>query len=188
MYAIRSYYAPVTEDFPAEMEYRAAIQEEHLSSYEKRRRKRRKMAWVLGIIAAVILLAAGGLFAARRIYDAQLAEAEAVEIVSAQAAEAEIESAIYGAGTLEETEAETISVPDGVKIAEYFVENGDKVEAGDVIAAVDHTSVMTTIALVQEAMDELDDDINDASDDTIEGVIESPVDGRVKVVYRNNFV
>jgi len=154
-----------------------------ISSYEKRQRKKRRTMWIIGSILVVILLIIAGFLIVQGAYQAQLVQAESVTVVSAEASGTKIDTVISGTGTLEEETAEALTIPDGVEIAEYDVENGDTVEEGDVLAVVDHTSVMKTIAEVQDAMNQLDEDINEAADEDIESTVEAASDGRVKAVY-----
>ncbi len=153
-----------------------------LSSYEKRRRKRRRTIRVGVILAAIVAVVVIGYVVVRSIYVAQLAAQEAASVVSAAAQEAVITTSISGTGTLADASAQEITIPNGVEIEEYLVGNGDKVEAGDAVAAVDKTSVMQTIANVQAAMDLLDERIADASSTSNEK-ISAAAAGRVKVIY-----
>lgn len=154
-----------------------------ISGYEKRRRKRRRTTRIVIIILAIMVVTLLGYIIIRSVYMAQLAEEDAAAVVSADAAGTEIDTDISGTGTLAEADAEEVTVPGGVEIGAYQVEDGDTVETGDILATVDHTSVMKAIADLQDAMDGLDEDIEEASEDVIESKVEASVDGRVKVIY-----
>ncbi len=154
-----------------------------VSGYEKRRRKRRRTIEVVSILLAIVLVIVLGYSIIQSMYAAQVAKEEAVPVVSAEAADAEMTTAISGTGTLTDADAEEVTIPNEVKISAYYVENGDIVAAGDVLAAVDHTSVMKAIADLQDAMDLLDAQIEDASSDAIASKVTASVDGRVKVIY-----
>ena len=154
-----------------------------VSGYEKRRKKRRRTIRIIIIILAILAVIVLGYIVVRGVYMAQLEKEDAAAVVSAEAVGADIDTVISGTGTLADADAQEVSVPGGVEINTYAVENGDTVAEGDVLATVDHTSVMKAIADLQDAMDALDEDIEDASADTIESTIEASVDGRVKVIY-----
>ena len=67
-------------------------------------------------------------------------------ILSADAKVGSIRTAIHGGGTLEAGDPEEITLPIDVKITEFLVRNGDMVEEGEALAAVDKVSVMTSSA------------------------------------------
>lgn len=154
-----------------------------LSGYEKRQRKHRRTTRILLVILGVVLVIALGYVAVRAAYLAQLAQADTVSVVTAEAAGADIDKVISGTGTLTDADAQEITIPGGVEISAYYVEDGDTVTEGNVLATVDHTSVMKAIADLQDAMDALDDDIDAASSEEIASTITASVDGRVKVIY-----
>ncbi|MEL7608265.1 MAG: HlyD family efflux transporter periplasmic adaptor subunit [Bacillota bacterium] len=154
-----------------------------LSSYEKRRRKRRRTMRIVAVILAILAAIVLGYAIVRSVYLAQLAEEDAAKVVSAKAAGATINTVISGTGTLADEDAVEITVPNEVEIRAYHVENGDAVKAGDILATVDHTSVMKAIEDLHCAMDALDEDIEAASGDAIESAIKASVDGRVKAIY-----
>jgi len=161
----------------------AIIKKPEISSYEQRRRKKRRTLLITIIILGILIMMIVGYVVVRSIYTAQLAEEETVPVVSAEAASADIDTSISGTGTLTDADAEEITVPDEVKIKTYNVENGDEVKEGDVLATVDHTSVMKAIEDLQDAMDLLDEEINTASSDEIASKIKASVAGRVKMIY-----
>ena len=154
-----------------------------ISSYEKRRKKRKRTMWIVIVFLALAIAAVLGFVIIKGIYTAQLSQSDNVPVVSAETTSTEINTLISGTGTLADDDACEITIPGGVEIEAYNVENGDSVSSGDILAKVDHTSVMKTIADLQAAMDALDEDIEEASEDTIENAIEASVDGRVKVIY-----
>ena len=67
----------------------------------------------------------------------------------------DIDSTVAGAGTLSGGDGVKITVPHGVEITEYLVANGDVVAEGQALATVDKTSVMNTIATVQNNLEYL---------------------------------
>lgn len=147
---------------------------------QRKKAKARKSAigWTvfLGLLAAVV--------AALALLPRMMEKAaeEPAEIRSVQAAPGTIVSAIHTAGTLADEDAESITLPKGVEL-EYAVKAGDYVEAGDLIATVDETSVMLTIAELQSAMDELDEELAEAMDGENSPTVTAAADGRVKAVY-----
>ena len=56
-------------------------------------------------------------------------------------------------GETYEEDGVKITVPHGVEITEYLVQNGDIVAEGQALAAVDKISVMNTVATVQNNLE-----------------------------------
>ena len=69
-----------------------------------------------------------------------------------------ISDTIIGTGNLELDEAQAVTIPSGLTVSEVYVENGDQVSAGTVLASVDKSSVLSAVKTVQEEIDELDID------------------------------
>jgi len=167
----------------AELLEEAQEKKPKLSGYEKRQRKHRRTTGIFLAVFGIVLIVVLGYVVVRSVYLAQVAQEETIPVVSAEAAGADIDTTISGTGTLTDADAQEITIPGGVTIAAYYVEDGDTVEEGDLLATVDHTSVMKAIADLQDAMDTLDEDIDAASSETIASAMEAAADGRVKVIY-----
>lgn len=103
--------------------------------------------------------------------------------LSTQVQKQDIRSTISGWGTLTEEEGVAVSVPRGVEVTGYLVENGQMVEEGQPLASVDQVSVMQTIATVQENLEYLEKQLKNAPNNVGNDQITSPVAGRVKTVY-----
>lgn len=67
-----------------------------------------------------------------------------------------ISDTIIGTGNLELDEAQAVTIPSGLTVSEVYVESGDQVSAGTVLASVDKSSVLSAVKIVQEEIDELD--------------------------------
>lgn len=67
-----------------------------------------------------------------------------------------ISDTIIGTGNLELDEAQAVTIPSGLTVSEVYVESGDQVSAGTVLASVDKSSVLSAVKTVQEEVDELD--------------------------------
>ncbi len=140
--------------------------------------RRKKGGWI--VFLACLLIVALGIALLPRITAAQ--QETVRSIASAQAVPGTIQSALRSAGTLLDPDASYISIPDSVAL-EFVLENGDLVVPGDLIATVDTTSVMLSIAELQTAMDELDERIEDARDGDSTVTVTAPADGRIKAIY-----
>lgn len=97
----------------------------------------------------------------------------------------DIDSTVAGAGTLSGGDGVKITVPHGVEITEYLVANGDVVAEGQALAAVDKTSVMNTIATVQNNLEYLAGQVRTAASGATNAYLAAPAAGRVKAIYAN---
>lgn len=110
---------------------------------------------------------------------------DTASILSAAVETATIRDTVAGSGSITDADAVDVTIPDGVKLKEYVVKNGDTVKAGDPLAIVDETSVMNVIAKVRADLDEIESDMADARQDTAGTDLKTDVAGRVKTVYAN---
>ncbi len=95
----------------------------------------------------------------------------------------DIDSTVAGAGTLSGGDGVKITVPHGVEITEYLVANGDVVAEGQALAAVDKTSVMNTIATVQNNLEYIAGEVRTAASGATNAYLAAPAAGRVKAIY-----
>ena len=94
-----------------------------------------------------------------------------------------ISTVLSGGGILTPQEGQTLSIPQSLEVQARYVSNGDRVSAGDPIAQVDKTAVISAIAELQKALKELDGDLSTAAEKTNSSSIRSGSTGRVKKIY-----
>lgn len=94
-----------------------------------------------------------------------------------------ISTVLSGGGILTPQEGQTLSIPQSLEVQARYVSNGDRVSAGDPIAQVDKTAVISAIAELQEVLKELDGDLSTAAGKTNSSSIRSGSAGRVKKIY-----
>ena len=148
----------------------------------KRRKRRRRWITVLVILAIV---ASGILYAVnvlRKRVEASMAT-EGDEVLTYDASIGSISTRVSGSGTIEDVDTEKVTVPEGVEIDEVMVKSNDKLRKGDLIATLDLTSVLSTMASVQEELDELDKELASSSGDRVNTNVTAGVSGRVKKIY-----
>ncbi len=104
-------------------------------------------------------------------------------VLQQEASVSDITSTFAGSGTLQSSEATNMEIPVAVNVTSYTVQNGDYVEAGDVIAKVDKNSVLNAIYEVQTLIDEIDAEIAEVQGNTLDSEITARADGRVKAIY-----
>ena len=148
-------------------------------SQNKKKRRRRVLRTILIVIAVIAAILVGLVFYLRHRVEQRFASA-AAEVQTYEVRTGTINTVVSGSGTLTQVDVEDITVPEGVEIVEVLVEKRDAVLKGDILATVDMATVMTTLADVQEQLDDLDDDIADAKGETVSSSISAGVAGRVK--------
>lgn len=150
---------------------------------------RKKSSWKIKLIAAAavaaIAVGSGGTIFLR--YQSSMAierpEGTASSVTEVTAQLGNISNTIVGTGNLEaDTPVET-QIPSGITVSKVYVESGDQVSEGDVLAEVDSVSVLTAIEETQEQIQEIDSQINELLDDTQEEEITATVGGRVKRIF-----
>lgn len=149
--------------------------------------KTKKKSKKKGIIAAVALVLVLALILAavnlgRRGQEMSAAQA-AGEIRSAAVTSGSISNAVSGSGSLAGAEGRKVTVPEGVELESVVVEAGDQVRAGDLLATVDRSSVLSALAEAQEQLDELDEQLEEQEEDTVSSKIKAGVSGRVKAIW-----
>ena len=144
----------------------------------KKKRIKKYITW--GVMAAVVALLALMPLLAR-------SEAEAdgpvASILSATVEKGTITTALHGGGTIAAEDVEEIKLPEGVKITEFLVKNGQFVTEGTPLVAVDKVSVMTAITEVSETLDYLREELEGARNEKIASNITATAGGRVKKIF-----
>lgn len=148
----------------------------------KKRKKRRVTLTVITIVALVLVGIAVAVTTLQARVRTQFAS-NGPDVKNYQAKVGRISTVVSGSGVLESVDSEQITIPAGVEVEELLVSAGDTLKAGDAIASVRSTSVMTALAAAQESLDNLDDEINKAKNDKVSSNVTSGVSGRVKKVY-----
>lgn len=147
---------------------------------EKYLKKQIKKYVALAFVAAiVVLLALMPMLASEKAED----DGPVASILSDKVQLRDISTLVKGGGTLEEEERVEITIPSGVKLKSFLVDNDDYVMEGDPVAEVDRVSVMSAIAQVQETLDYLNEQIEKNRDAEISNTIKAAAGGRVKYVY-----
>ena len=147
---------------------------------EKTLKKQIKKYIALGLVAAiVVLLAVLPMLASEKAED----DGPVASILSEQVQLRDISTVIKGGGTLEEEEMVEITIPSGVKLKSFLVDNDDYVREGDPVAEVDRVSVMSAISQVQETLEYLNEQMEETRDAEISNTIKATAGGWVKYVY-----
>ena len=145
---------------------------------EKRSSAKKYIFYIVMLLVVALLVALPFLLGS-----AKQADEVKASILSGTAESGSVVSTVSGTGTLTEQDAVDITVPQGVEIRRFLVENGDFITAGTPVALVDKTSVMTTIASIKESMDTLEEEMNEEADSSLDSAVAAQSAGRVKAVY-----
>lgn len=111
------------------------------------------------------------------------ADGPQASILSGTVKSRELQQTLLGGGTLSQQAAESVTVPEAVKLTGLLKKNGDTVAAGEGIAAVDRVSVMEAISQVQETLHYYAEEIEAAGGSTESQKITAKAGGTVKAVY-----
>ena len=105
------------------------------------------------------------------------------ELIEATVERGSIKRSLVAAGSINETAAQPISLAGDIKVEHWYINNGDYVQEGQVLAELDRDSVILAIADLTELMDQIDAEINTSLNDVISNAIYAPARGRVKAIY-----
>lgn len=146
--------------------------------------KTKKNGWkrIIALVCAaavVLFLAVMPLLAKSR----KEADGPKASILSGKVEAGSIQQSLIGGGTLMQQDAQSVTVPENVKLTEFLVTNGEAVSKGDAIARVDRVSVMEAISQVQETLEHLSEEIRKVSDQTLSGKVTAQASGTVKRIY-----
>lgn len=142
---------------------------------------KKKKVWIPTAVIAAAAVTGSAIYVNTRSVKGETSSE--TQISSAEATVGTLTNSIEGTGTLESGTGDSIKVPSSLIYDEVCVSEGDEVTAGDVLAKVDHASVLSAITDVQEKIDEIDAELEDAQDDTSEETITAGVSGTVTAVY-----
>ncbi len=164
----------------------ATMTDENLIKMHRRARWRSKikLAVTLIIIVVVVLVAVGvGVNVLRSNISEQVNASTTSSVESAEVTVGSISTTVSGSGTLAEEDVETVDMPASLEVADYYVEEGDEVSEGDLIATVTNASILSAMADAQATLDEIDAELEEASADEVSDTIAATVSGRVKYIY-----
>ena len=156
--------------------------------FERHRRarankKKKMIVTISGILVAVLLVVTIGVGLLKETINEQVGAGAGSEVLSAEVNVGSISATVSGSGTLAAEDVETLEIPSSLEIVDYYVEIGDKVEAGELIATVTNASIQKALANAQEQLDAMDKKIAAASGAEASTSVIASVDGRVKAVY-----
>ena len=105
------------------------------------------------------------------------------ELLSAKAEYGTVNTVFTSGGAISDSGTESIALAGSVKLRSWEVSEGDYIEAGDLLATVDRSSVLQAISELDDLMQELDAAIESSRSDTVTSILYSTIDGTVTKVY-----
>ncbi len=135
------------------------------------------------ILSVLLLLAVVLMVVLPFILESRAVNSSGESLRSASAKMGQIDVTVSGAGVLSEENAVTISIPDDVKVTGYLVANGDIVEKGQPVAAVDTISVYQAAAELADALANLRSELAEIQASAVSTSITSNVAGVVTALY-----
>ena len=163
----------------------AAQRDEALFQTLGKKKKKRKRKIIITVVSVVVVLAVAAIvgvnFLKRQVRE-QFASASG-EVLSYAVSTGSISTVVSGSGSLTDVDLNTVAVPDGVEITQVKVKTNQEVAAGDLLATVDMSSVVSAMADLQSQLETLDKQISNAEGDAANTSIQAGVSGRVKAVF-----
>lgn len=149
----------------------------------RERKKRKFMITLIVIVVVVLFVVTLGVTLLRKKVTDQFGAPGSGEVESAEVTVGSIKTTVSGSGTLAAEDVESLDILSTIEIVDYYVEEGDSVEEGDLIATVTNASLLTAMSEKQDELDSIDEELADASGDEVSSKITSSVKGRVKKIY-----
>ena len=154
-----------------------------MANLGKARKRKKTVQRVIAVIAVVLVALLAAVLQVRKNVQKSVTAQNGSTVKSAQVTVGSLQAAVSGSGTLTSEDVEDLSVPAPVKVEKLYVEQGDTVEAGTLLASVNPSTVLTTLSSVQDSLDSLDKSIRKAESNTVSSSVKAGVTGRVKTVY-----
>lgn len=109
--------------------------------------------------------------------------AEGSTVADALVSTGTIQTTVEGTGILSYAESTNIVLPESMEIGEVLVSEGDRVEAGQMLATVQEVSLYAAMSEVEDAISDVNDTINDEKSSSTTSKLTAGVSGRIKKIY-----
>lgn len=149
-----------------------------MGKQEGARRKRKK--WPVVVVLVLLVLAAAVFFFFGRVK--KEVENSTAKVTTEAAALGSIAVNTEGSGSVEAASTKALTLEYDGKLETIYVETGDQVKTGDVLAVYDTDALDTVIEQKEAELNQIESAIA-STDDGGSSVITAPVTGRVKRIY-----
>ena len=116
----------------------------------KKKKRRRRLITVLVIVGVVVVALLIGISILRKKVEARMSLMD-TEVLNYTAVYGNISTRVSSSGTIEDVDTEQITVPKGVKVEKVTARTNNALKEGDVIATVDLSTVISTMAIITGA-------------------------------------
>ncbi|MBO4888554.1 MAG: hypothetical protein J5589_09625 [Firmicutes bacterium] len=154
---------------------------EQLAKRKRRRRVRTIVIVVLIVLAVIAALAAVVSRLRQRVLEEYNSHKQ--EVLAFTVTRDTLTTNVSGSGTLTQVDLTAVEVPTGVEILEVLVEAEEEVEEGQILATLNISTVLSSMASVKTQLDELDQQIASAKKDEVDPYMTAGVDGRIKELF-----
>ena len=145
--------------------------------------KKKLIISVAALVTAVCVILSLVLIPRSRARMPESTEEVVTELVSATAERGSIARTLITGGTVADCGSESVTLAGDITLTSWAVSEGEYVEAGQLLATVDKTSVLAAIEEVNTLIKTLDSAIQSSRYDTLDTAIRAARDGRVKAIY-----
>ena len=146
-------------------------------------KKKKKSFWKILLIVIILLIVAAMVILPFLLDKAKNATKSTASILNGTVERGTLEKTLSGAGTITDEDAVEVTVPDGVELTEYLVQEGQYVTEGTDLARVDKTSVLQLISTLQTNLAYVEEQMVDAEDTASTGKIVAKTGGKVMKIY-----
>ena len=150
-----------------------------------KRKRRRRIRTVIIVVLIVLAVIAALAITVSRLRQKVLEEynSHKQEVLSYTVVRDTLTTNVSGSGTLTQVDLETVKVPAGVEILDVLVEAEEEVEEGQILATLNMSTVLSSMASVKTQLDDLDQQIATAKKDEVDPYMTAGVDGRIKELF-----
>lgn len=145
-------------------------------------KKTKKWPIVVAAVAGVGALAVWGISAA----SSAIRSLRPSAAQTAQVAQETIDTTVVGTGTLTYADQQQVMIPDGVEVTAVFYENGQTVEAGDLLASVDTASLELLMSETYQEISDVEAQMRQTPSEPELVVVQAPADGTVTSICAAN--
>ncbi len=145
--------------------------------------KKKLIISAAALVTAVCIILSLVLIPRTRARMPESSEEVVTELISATAERGSVTRELITGGTLADSGSRSITLAGDVELTGWTVSEGDYVEAGQLIATVDKSSVLAAIEDVNDLIKTLDSAIQSSRYDTVDNSIRATREGRVKAIY-----
>ncbi len=145
--------------------------------------KKKVIISAAALVTAVCIILSLVLIPRSRAKMPESTEEVVTQLISATAERGSVARELITGGTVTDSDSRSVTLAGAVELTGWAVSEGDYVEAGQLLATVDKTSVLAAIEDVNDLIKTLDSAIQSSRYDTVDSAIRAPREGRVKAIY-----